>query len=239
MPAQKDISPTAPAFRYAAQLVAEAHTLALLATPDQLSQLGLDQEQEEFARQQWEQKAPYVLLPRLPYLLFLVLVPEKPTPALQREAVRALGFTLQKACKDHRVRKLQLQDLSSQGMVTALAEGLTLSSYEFGRHKTETTAGKVSALLQELTLTGGQVTEAEVTELQHLIQAVFLTRNLVNEPANFLTAAQLGREAQKLGETCGFRTEVLDKIRIESLKMGGLLSVNLGSQAPPTFSILE
>jgi leucyl aminopeptidase len=42
-----------------------------------------------------------------------------------------------------------------------------------------------------------------------------------------------------MGKESGFRTEILTKKKIESLKMGGLLSVNKGSVDPPTFTIIE
>jgi leucyl aminopeptidase len=71
------------------------------------------------------------------------------------------------------------------------------------------------------------------------VDATLKARDLVNEPVNFLNAVQLAKEAEKLGKAAGFKTEVLDKKKIQSLKMGGLISVNLGSIDPPTFTIME
>jgi leucyl aminopeptidase len=78
-----------------------------------------------------------------------------------------------------------------------------------------------------------------VNDLNAVLQATIIARNLVNEPANFLTATQLGKEFRKMGREAGFNVEVLNKSKITSLKMGGLLAVNLGSIEPPTFSIME
>jgi leucyl aminopeptidase len=72
-----------------------------------------------------------------------------------------------------------------------------------------------------------------------VIEATCISRTLVNEPVNFLTATQLSKEFQKLGKEAGFNVVVFDKAKITSLKMGGLLAVNLGSIEPPTFSIME
>jgi leucyl aminopeptidase len=44
---------------------------------------------------------------------------------------------------------------------------------------------------------------------------------------------------RKMGKNAGFKVEVLNKSQIEALKMGGLLAVNMGSQIPPTFTIME
>jgi leucyl aminopeptidase len=46
-------------------------------------------------------------------------------------------------------------------------------------------------------------------------------------------------EMQKLAIECGATIEVFNKRKIESLKMGGLIAVNKGSETPPTFNILE
>ena len=66
-----------------------------------------------------------------------------------------------------------------------------------------------------------------------------MSRDLVNEPLSFLTAEQLGKEVQKMGKEAGFKTEVFNKAKIESLKMGGLLAVNKGSIDPPVFITME
>jgi leucyl aminopeptidase len=75
--------------------------------------------------------------------------------------------------------------------------------------------------------------------LQVIIEANLLARTLVNEPLSYLTAVQLSKDIQKAGKEAGFKVEVMDKKKIASLKMGGLLAVNRGSQDPPTFNVLE
>jgi leucyl aminopeptidase len=44
---------------------------------------------------------------------------------------------------------------------------------------------------------------------------------------------------QKEAKELGFKAEVFNKTKIESLRMGGLLAVNSGSQNPPTFTCAE
>jgi leucyl aminopeptidase len=81
--------------------------------------------------------------------------------------------------------------------------------------------------------------EAAVSEAVKVAKAVCITRDLVNEPVVSLTAQELSNRASKLGKEFGFHTEVFNKAKIQSLKMGGLLAVNAGSPDPPTFTILE
>jgi leucyl aminopeptidase len=58
-------------------------------------------------------------------------------------------------------------------------------------------------------------------------------------PLNKLNAEQLAEQILAAGEEAGYHTEILDLAKIQALRMGGLLAVNLGSPEPPTFSILE
>ena len=74
---------------------------------------------------------------------------------------------------------------------------------------------------------------------KEIIEGVFLARDLVNEPLSFLTANQLSKEIQKFSKNAGFNLKVFNQKKIESLAMGGVLSVNKGSVSPPTFNIIS
>jgi leucyl aminopeptidase len=78
-----------------------------------------------------------------------------------------------------------------------------------------------------------------VEELKAVMEATCTARDLVNEPQSYLTAPQFSKEIQAQGKACGFSVKVFDKKKIESLKMGGILAVNMGSITPPRFNILE
>lgn len=118
----------------------------------------------------------------------------------------------------------------------ALAEGLALSNYQFLKYFTDKQDRKYT-----LSTIGiyGDATEEEITFLNNTTKAVCWARDMVNEPVCYLSAEKLAEEAQRLGKEAGFDVKVFGKAEIEKLKMGGLLAVNRGSIAPPTFSILE
>ena len=121
--------------------------------------------------------------------------------------------------------------------VLAFSEGLALANYQFIKYFSDKDKKKSS--LEEIRLVIPLADDNLITQLNHLIEAVYLTRDLINEPLSFLTAEQLSIEIEKMGKSAGFKVEVLTRKKIESLKMGGLLAVNKGSIDPPTFSILE
>ena len=150
----------------------------------------------------------------------------------QTENLRLIGDKLQSMLKEEElVVIILLKNEAKKGL--DLAEGLALSNYTFTEHKTDPKTSK----LKEIILTN--VSEKEVNELQNIVDSVYLTRDLVNEPFSHLTATELANRAKIAGENSGFTTDIFNKKKIESLKMGGLLAVNKGSIDEPTFSIME
>src|SRR5690606_33394171 len=75
--------------------------------------------------------------------------------------------------------------------------------------------------------------------MTNVIKAVIWARDVVNESNSYLTALQLAKDIQEIGDEAKLKVEVLHKSQIEALKMGGLLAVNKGSVQPPTFTIVE
>ena len=55
----------------------------------------------------------------------------------------------------------------------------------------------------------GAVVSGEIEVLNNLVRSVSLAKDLVNEPLNSLNALQFSELAVKMGEECGFTTEVL------------------------------
>lgn len=118
----------------------------------------------------------------------------------------------------------------------AAAEGSALANYQFNRHLTG--SKKTVNSLQTITLVGA-VKQADVDNLNVIIDATSKARDLVNEPVNILNAIGLANAFKDMGKKAGFSVEVLNKTKITQLKMGGLLAVNAGSVDEPTFSIME
>lgn len=117
-----------------------------------------------------------------------------------------------------------------------IAEGLALSNYQFLRYFKDADTKKY-ALLQIGVY--GKFEEKQILKLNNVLKAVFWARDMVNEPVSFLNATQLANEIETLGNEASFSVQILEKSKIEALKMGGLLAVNKGSIDPPTFTIVE
>jgi len=153
----------------------------------------------------------------------------------------------QKTSEDYRVSGHKVRAFLPKTVVTAcihggkaaslfVAEGLLLSNYQFIHYRKD--AEKEKYALQQIDFTA-KIADDEISELQALVKAVSWARDLVNEPVSFLTATELAKAIEAKGQEANFAVTVLEKSKIEALKMGGLLAVNKGSVEPPTFTIIE
>jgi leucyl aminopeptidase len=149
---------------------------------------------------------------------------------LKVESLSVLAF-------DSNLHGIRLQE-SSQAMV----EGLILSNYRLGRYKTENEE-KRSALKK---LTFWKENRKGMGEVKRGIDngeifswATNFTRDLSNQPGNYLTPTHLAGIAEKLARENKFKCTILSTPEIKKLKMNAFLAVASGSQQPPKLIVLE
>ncbi len=118
--------------------------------------------------------------------------------------------------------------------LTDIALGATLRGYAFDAHKTSKDGeGDDPSAPAPITVMATKPEEAEAAfaDARAVAEGVFLTRDLVNEPANVLTTTEFAERLKKLGEL-GVEVEVLDEAELERLGMRTLLAVGQGSESP-------
>ncbi|MCK9524497.1 MAG: leucyl aminopeptidase [Limnochordia bacterium] len=163
---------------------------------------------------------------------------------LSLEKVRkACGKALREADK----RKIEtllmvpwsLASLPALDVARAVTEVALLMSYGFDRYLTE----KKERSLQALQVCYDPAQEVDVIHGlklgQTLGRATNLARNLVNEPANYMTPEQLAKEAVEAGEKFGFAVEVLEREAVEELGMRAFLEVGKASANLPRLIIMR
>ncbi len=156
-----------------------------------------------------------------------------------REELRKAAYNLRKQIMINSHPELVVTaDKAYAGAIEDFSEGLILSMYSFDKYKTRKEDGAEGKYPDRLLLCG-DIDNSELRWLTDTTDAVYFTRDLINEPVNHLNAAGLAAEIRKIGDSAGFTVEILTKGKIEALKMGGLLAVNKGSVDPPVFCILE
>lgn len=151
------------------------------------------------------------------------------------ESLRKAGNSLAKQLNSEKAKRVLIQSLNQEYSAVEMAEGMALGNYQFLKYFSD--RAKKQNSLKSIHL--ADVSEAEIQNLKAKLKGTFLARDLVNEPLSYLTATKLSEEASNACEALGIKVEIFNKKKIESLKMGGLLAVNRGSQDPPTFTIME
>ncbi len=147
---------------------------------------------------------------------------------------RKLGASIWQLLCELSVDSISIEG-SEKGELLAIAEGMWSKNYRFEKYKSE----KSQFSVKTIGFIGTAVKAADCLDLAHQMEGVFLARDLVNEPANKLTATELSKRIQESAKSAGYKVSVLQKAKIQALKMGGLLAVNKGSSEAPTFNILE
>ena len=119
--------------------------------------------------------------------------------------------------------------------VVAFVEGLAMASYRFDKYK-----AKKDTLLEEIVVSSHILDPKSLEENVRLWRRINVLRDWVNEPVMYLNAPtfadMLKAEADKVA---GVKCTVMGQKKIESLKMGGLLAVNRGSEDEARFVVLE
>lgn len=198
----------------------------------------LSKEENEFVNNfLFKDENSWMEINRLSHKLFFCKIDTKKKDNAHLESIRKSAVDAFAKLNANKKESIIIIDetLSSLHLNTFL-EGLCLSSYQFLKYKSD--KAKKENKFKNIQLVS-KLTTKEIDVLNIINRAVFKTRDLVNEPVSYLTAEQLALEISLMGKEAGFKVEVLNKKKIEALKMGGLLAVNKGSQDPPTFSIIE
>ena len=134
-----------------------------------------------------------------------------------------------------------LVGISPETAAQTIAEGALLGLYTFRQHITKKPE---HGEIKRLTIVGAD--KAEVALLEQgsrkgriLAEAANLARDMVNEPANYETPAQMADTAAEAAKSYGLEVEVLEREQMQELGMGALLGVAQGSEQPPKFIILR
>ena len=200
---------------------------------------GLSKEEFTYLKNQFEVNSKKtVVFNRLSHQLFFFLTDSKTDKSLRYESIRKMGNELCGMLAGQKSDSVLLVDETGEkDNALSFAEGLALGTYQFLYHRKN--AEKEKNSLAKILLYSLRVNDKDIKDLNAVVEATKLARDLVNQPVNVLNAEGLADAFQKMGKQAGFKVEVFSKQKIESLKMGGLLAVNKGSVDPPTFTVME
>ena len=196
------------------------------------SQFGFTDQEMNFIHSEFLQKESSIELNKFSGRVFIESFAKEEELYKLLERSRERGSKLIKKLNSYRVEEVEIVSLLDTDLSKCFAEGMALSNYQFLKYFTV----KKKNALNKIYI---HAEDSVITNLNAIIKGATYARDLVNEPLSYLTAIQFSKDIARIGEKAGFHTEVLHKKQIETLKMGGLLSVNKGATEPPTFNVLN
>jgi len=157
---------------------------------------------------------------------------------LRRMAANAARAARKAGLSSYATTVYRREDLPAAADAQILAEGTILGLYRFDAYRRSDVED-----IQEVQVLPRALDRAEVAEGirrgREIAAGVTLARDLINEPPNVLTPAELARRARQMAAEQGLACEVFDRPRIRELGMEALLGVAEGSDEPPAFIILR
>lgn len=117
------------------------------------------------------------------------------------------------------------------------AQGYALRCYDFTVYKTTKDAQEPAAAIT-LMVSKPDDHRASVDTAMAVVDGVFFTRDLINEPANVLNTTEFANRLVALGDL-GLKVEVLEEDELQKLGMGALLGVGQGSACPSKVVVLQ
>ncbi len=124
-------------------------------------------------------------------------------------------------------------------MAAEIAFGARLRSYRFDKYRTkEKSEDKPSLKSLRILCTGSIKARSTFAPMDKVADGVFMTRDLVSEPANVIYPETLAKQAQSLSKL-GVKVEVLGEAQMRKHGMGALLGVGQGSDREPRLVVMR
>ena len=191
---------------------------------------------ELLAARRQEKKDQLLVFDRLPYHIYVVSFDSELESPVCQEKLRRKAMDLMHRLEADKVSNIAL---TGEGVlpeeVAAFVEGITLADYSFDRYRSADVWHLNTLVIDALYLK-----PQELEANQRLWNRIQWCREWVNLPVQDLNAPAFADELASIAADLeGVTCTVMDKKKIESLRMGGLLAVNRGSVDEPRFVVLE
>ena len=129
--------------------------------------------------------------------------------------------------------------MAPPAIAAAVAAGARLGSYSFDKYHTKKKDEDKKTLAQlTVMLAEPAAAEAAFAPGGSLVDGVFAARDMVSEPGNVKYPKTIADDIEALAGD-GIEVELLDRERMDSLGMGSLLGVALGSENEPYLAVMR
>ncbi len=128
---------------------------------------------------------------------------------------------------------------ATQSAAARIGLGVLLHSYRFDKYRTKEKPEKKPSLKSvAIAVQKAAAARKQFADLKLVADGVFITRDVVSEPANIIYPESFAAEAKKLAEL-GVKVTVLGEKEMRKLGMGALLGVGQGSKRESQLVLLE
>jgi leucyl aminopeptidase len=152
--------------------------------------------------------------------------------SLRRAAAAIARLAKKEKCKTLGISLPMWHDNAALTAQT-IAEGAELALYKDTRFKSE--ADENGSTIEQIELLGLGDQTAAIARARQIASGVFLARELVAAPANYVTPITLAETAEAIAHEHGLALEILEREDCEKLGMGAFLGVAQGADLPPKF----
>lgn len=132
------------------------------------------------------------------------------------------------------------ENIKYKDAVQAITEGLLQSEYSFEKYLTEKKTNlSIKDVYFNILDRKEEETKNAINETNNLIESIFLSRDLVNEPSMYMTPTTLANNAKNELESLGIEVNVYGKEKIKELGMEAFLAVSRGSSTEPQLIVMN
>jgi leucyl aminopeptidase len=124
-------------------------------------------------------------------------------------------------------------DIGVEASAQAIAEGAILGLYTFSKYRRPEYDDIEEMLIVAEDKEEVPKIESAVDKAKIVASATCLARDMVNEPANYMTPSRMAEIAREIAGKYDLKVRVMDREDMETMGMGALLGVAKGSNQPP------
>ena len=129
--------------------------------------------------------------------------------------------------------------IEPEASAEAIVEGGLLGLYNFNRYKEPEHKEVEEMLIVEREGSKVPALERGIHKGRVMAEATILARDMVNEPANYMTPSRMADIAKEVAEKGDLEFKVFDSKELEAMGMGAILGVARGSVEPPKLIALS
>jgi leucyl aminopeptidase len=166
------------------QKSAKGNLVYLFDNTSQLAVLNLEKNELNYVKEQLKEQNTLIRLNKFSHQIFLVKI-ESESTWKNDESIRKQGAKLCAEVNGLKLDNIAIDNLSTQKKAAYfLAEGAALANYQFLKYKA--TAKKLSNSFKDIFFLPQALTLKEVKALEVIIDAVYRSRDLINEPLHYV-----------------------------------------------------